>query len=186
MGHHPFEGVELAGEPTGKTVRQQTEGLVGGRTVVPRDPHSRRRLARVRAMAGEPAATRRMAWTPIQPCVVPGLLGKIRLAGQRTRIAQLHRPRGARLAPWRTPSPFPVARWLGRRGRSYYSDVRAGYFEGGARRHPQSGRRAPTNAAERPHNSRATSWRISHCAQGSAISSPNDSEEIYPRDCGIT
>ena len=88
---------------------RQAEGFVGRGTVVPRDPHPRRRLPRVGAMARKPAAARGCRGHCSEPCLLPGTFGNIGLAGQRAWIAQLHRPGGARLPPWRSHPPFPVA-----------------------------------------------------------------------------
>jgi DNA-binding MarR family transcriptional regulator len=157
-----LEIIQIAGEATGETVREEAERLVGRGTVVPGDPHPRRRLARVRAMAREAAAATRMPRTPREPCLLPRAFGNIGLAGQRAWIAQLHRPGGARLPPWRPHPPFPSRSSHGGRGRFYYNSRPPGEFDdgcarptgvpgsgGGARRHPQTGIGAPLGAAER-------------------------------------
>ncbi len=106
---HAFESVEIPREPTGETVGQQAEGLVGRGTVVPRDPHPDGRGAGVGAVAREAAAAGQVPGTAREACILPRALGNIGLAGQRAWIVQLHRPGGARGLPWRSLS-FPAAR----------------------------------------------------------------------------
>ncbi len=133
---------------------------MGRGTVIPRDPHPRRRGPRVRAMAREPAAALGMPRTVQQPCLLPGTFGNIGLAGQRAWIAQLHRPGGARRSPWRIPPPSPsLVAWTAGKvltttcarecadGCSYPNGGPG--LRGGARRHPQTRIGAPLEAAER-------------------------------------
>jgi hypothetical protein len=144
-----FEIVEIAREPTGEAIRQQTERFVGGGTVVPSDPHPRGRRAGIGAMAREPAAAPRMPRTVREACLLPRAFGKIGLAGQRAWIAQLHRPGGARLPPWRPYSPFPVTlrrmagkvlttigAWASCHGECACPDDAGAKASRGARRHP--------------------------------------------------
>jgi hypothetical protein len=76
LRHDPFEIVQVAREATREAIGQQAEGLMRRGTVVPRDLHPRRRLARAGAMAGEATAPSRMARTHRQPCLHPGVFGR--------------------------------------------------------------------------------------------------------------
>ena len=115
--HHAFEIVQVAREATREAVRQEAEGLMRRGTVVPRDLHPRRRLARVGAMAGEATAPARMARTHGQTCLHPGVLGKIGLAGQRSLVTQLHRPAHATVAAVTSTASLPRRCSSRRRGR---------------------------------------------------------------------
>jgi len=53
------------------------------------------------AVTGEAAATSRMARTEIKPCLKPGFLGNVSLAGERRDVTQLHRPRSRTPSTWR-------------------------------------------------------------------------------------
>ncbi len=92
LRHDVLEIIEGTGKPAGQAIRKEAEGLMGRRAVVPRDAHPRGRLAGVRPVTDQPAPTRRMARTRGQPCLHPGVFGKIGLAGQRCLVTQLHRP----------------------------------------------------------------------------------------------
>ena len=55
-------------------------------------PGTGRGDAPVGAVTGKAAPPLRVQRTARQTCLLPGLLGNVLCAGQRTRITQLHRP----------------------------------------------------------------------------------------------
>ena len=92
MGHHRFEGVELARQPRGQTVRQQAEGGVALTTVPASDLCPARGLACVGAVAYERTSPVGVIRTTLQPCSAPRLGLNVLLAGKPRLVAKLHRP----------------------------------------------------------------------------------------------
>jgi hypothetical protein len=91
--HRLLDVIETAGVTRRQTVRQQAKGLMRPWAVPPRHTHPPRLDPRVRAMTCKPTTALGVDGTPIEPCLGPGLLGKVLLAGQRRLVTQLHRPR---------------------------------------------------------------------------------------------
>ena len=104
MGHHRFEGVELARQPRGQTVRQQAEGGVAFATVPASDVRPARGLARIGAVACQRTVPVRVIRAAIEPCIAPRLGPNVLLAGKPRLIAKLHRPRPGGVPPARANS----------------------------------------------------------------------------------
>lgn len=92
---------QRAWEPGGEAVGEQTERPLRSWTV----PAGNVRASRIEPLVGaesvKPAAAFGMQRALVQSCRVPRLLGNVFLAGEPEFPPELHRPRPARLRPWR-------------------------------------------------------------------------------------
>ena len=104
VGHHRFEGVELARQPCGQTVRQQAEGGVAFATVPASDVRPARGLARIGAVACQRTVPVGVIRAALEPCIAPRLGPNVLLAGKPRLIAKLHRPWPGGVPPARANS----------------------------------------------------------------------------------
>ena len=108
VGHHRFEGVELARQPCGQTVRQQAEGGVAVATVPASNLCPARGLARVGAVACERTAPVGVIRAALEPCITPRLGTNVFLAGKPRLVAKLHRPWPGGVRPPCGPTPLSL------------------------------------------------------------------------------
>ena len=106
VGHHRFEGVELAGKPSRQTVRQPAEGGVAVGAVPASDVRPARSLARVGAVACERASPVGVIRAAPEGCIAPRLGPDVLLAGQPRLVAKLHTGRGPAGGFPRGPTPL--------------------------------------------------------------------------------
>ena len=99
VSHHRFEGVELTGQPSRQTVRQQADGGVALGAVPASNPCPARCLARIGAVACQRTSPVGVIRTALEACSAPRLGSNVLLAGKPRLIPKLHRPwpGGARL-----------------------------------------------------------------------------------------
>ena len=111
LGNDVLDVAQGAREPRGKAVGEQAESLLASCAVPARNARSGRVASAVGADGAKAAATPRVQRASIKSCGPPGLLGNVVLAGEAHYPSELHRPRPARVQPWR--ATFFSGSWSG-------------------------------------------------------------------------